>query len=77
MLGQMDISLIIDLIFLFAALIIVHFDIKRNPIDRKVFYVWMVGTAIGFYFFNRYAVVVVLVLYFAWTRALLKKWDLK
>ncbi len=73
----MDTSLIIDLAFLFIALIIVNIDLKRKPLDRKIFYVWMIGTAAGYYFFNRYAVVVVLILYFAWTRALLKKWDLE
>jgi len=72
----MDTSLMIDLVFLFIILIIVNFDIKRNPLDRKVFYVWMIGTAIGYYFFWLYGVVVVLGLYFAWTRTLLKRWGL-
>jgi len=72
----MDLSSILELIVLFLALLAVNYDIKNKPLDRKVFYVWVVVTAIGYYFYSLYGVVVVMILYFAWTRALLKRWDL-
>ncbi len=72
----MDIGLIVDMIVLFLVILLVNFDVKRKPLNRKVFYVWVVGTAIGYYFFSLYGVAVVLILYFVWTRALLKRWDL-
>ena len=72
----MDIALILDMIVLFLAILLVNYDVKRKPLDRKVFYVWVVGTAIGYYFFSLYGVAVVLILYFLWTRTLLRKWDL-
>ncbi len=72
----MDVILIIELIVLFIALIGVNYDVKTKPLDRKVFYVWVVGTAIGYYFFSLYGVGAILLLYFAWTRALIKRWDL-
>ncbi|MFW5945792.1 MAG: hypothetical protein ACOCSJ_02935 [Candidatus Natronoplasma sp.] len=73
----MDIQLIIELIILFLALIAVNYDVKNKPLDRKVFYVWVIGTAIGYYFYSLYGVGAVLLLYFAWTRALLKRWDMR
>ncbi len=69
----MEVSLIIDLAFLIAALLVVNHDVKRKPLDRKVFYVWVIGTVIGYLFFWMYGVVVVMILYFLWTRALLKR----
>jgi len=67
----MNISLIIDLLILFIALLVVNFDVKRKPLDRKVFYVWVIGTALGYHFFWMYGVLVVMILYFLWTRTLL------
>ncbi|MBS3781366.1 MAG: hypothetical protein KGY66_01935 [Candidatus Thermoplasmatota archaeon] len=72
----MDVSLIIELVFLFIALLIVNFDVNRKRLDRKVFYVWVVGTAIGYYFYSVIGIVVVLILYFIWTRALLRRHNL-
>ncbi len=72
----MDLLLILELIVLFIALFAVNYDIRSKPLDRKVFYVWVIGTAIGYLFFWIYGVAVVMILYFVWTRALLKRWDL-
>jgi len=72
----MDLLLILELIVLFIALFAVNYDIRSKPLDRKVFYVWVIGTTIGYLFFWIYGVAVVMILYFVWTRALLKRWDL-
>lgn len=72
----MDISLILDLIILFTALLVVNYDVKNKPLDRKVFYVWVIGTIMGYHFFWLYGVAAVMIFYFAWTRALLRRHDL-
>ncbi len=76
MIEKMDLSLIIELFILVLILLIVNFDVKRKPLDRKVFYVWVIGTAVGYYFYRIMGVVVVMILYFIWTRALLRRHDL-
>ncbi|MFP4000732.1 MAG: hypothetical protein ACLFSM_02985 [Thermoplasmata archaeon] len=73
----MDLLLILELIILFGALLLVNHDVKTKPLDRKVFYVWVLGTAVGYYFYSLYGVGVVIILYFLWTRALLRRWNLK
>lgn len=73
----MDTMMILELIVLIVALLAINYDVKNKPLDRKVFYVWVIGTAVGYYFYSLYGVAVVLVLYFAWTRLLLKRWDLE
>ncbi len=73
---KMDLSPIVELVFLVVVLLIVNFDVKRKPLDRKVFYVWVIGTAVGYYFYRIIGVVVVMILYFVWTRALLRRHDL-
>ncbi len=68
----MDIPLILELLVLFIALLAVNYDVKNKPLSRNVFYVWVIGTAVGYYFYSLYGLALVLIVYFAWTRTLLK-----
>ncbi len=72
----MGVMLCLELFVLFLILFLINYDVKSKPLDRKVFYVWVVGTAIGYYFYRFYGVLLVIVVYFLWTRALLRRWDL-
>lgn len=65
--------LLLELGILIVSIFLVNRDISKNKISRKVFWVWVLGTAVAYIFLWIYGVIATVFLYFGWSRAFLKR----
>ncbi|MFO8109174.1 MAG: hypothetical protein R6U17_01430 [Thermoplasmata archaeon] len=66
-------SMIVELLFLFAALYIVNKDVEKNSYGKIVLWMWVLATAILYFFIGIIGVVAILLIYFGFTRLFIGK----